>query len=115
MRIYLYVLALVLVISIALFTTLPSKTNAIAFTPFGGMVLYTQVCTCSANILVYVGQPRGGNFILAPSTMMYSNYRVMSGRWVLGIASGYGTCLMYSGNSCYQAGAGPIMSKVGTN
>ena len=83
---------------------------------FGGKILSVQYCTCSFNLLLYIGPPRGGSFILGPGSIIYLFYQVYrSSPWVLGTSSGNAPCMQYSGNSCVKTGSGSIIKKIGTS
>ena len=88
-----------------------------ATTQFGGRIYYVQYCTCSFNLLLYVGQPRGGTFIYQPGvSMLYMFYQVFrSGPWVLGNSTGTGECWIYWGEGCAMVGTGKIILKIGTS
>jgi len=84
--------------------------------PFGGRILFVQYCTCSFNLLIYIGPPRGGSFILGPGSIVYLFYQIYrSGPWVVGRSSGNASCMQYSGNSCIKTGSGSIIRKIGTS
>lgn len=77
------------------------KVRAGAFLPFGGMILYTFPCTCSANLLVTVGTPRGGVFVYQPgASQIFSHFAIHPGAWILGGFEPVGVCLQYVGKGC---------------
>ena len=85
-------------------------------TPFGGMVQSMKVCTCSATILLTVGDPKGGDFMVTPATILYANFNFTPGRWVLGLAAPVSlACMVYKGNSCVQEGSGKPILIMGTS
>ena len=95
-----------------------------ANTPFGGTVLSTVVCTCTANTLVYVQDLRTSSMlslIYQPgATTLYEYYNVFSsGASILGTYTpGAGQCQIYSGNSCTSLSSTGMMNStpgVGTS
>lgn len=114
-----------LTLGLAMLTLLPSVAAATTgLIPFGGNVMWTIPCTCSGNVLVYVGPPNFGSFMYQPTipgipagTDVFMNYLPMKvGSYVLGLAEPAPmTCLVYAGVSCVTAGAGGMMLTVGTS
>ncbi len=93
--------------------------SAGGFIPFGGVIQYARVCTCSApNWGIRVGPPVAGNFIYQ-SRGLFREYQIFRpGPWVVGIASGYAPCMQVRGNSCVadeQVPGGPVIMLVGTS
>ncbi len=92
-------------------------------TPFGGKVLYTQDCDpllCSgANQLVGIGPPKGGIFAETGSTILYREYDISVGNWVLGLAGSLKVCwnfvCVFDGCICIPIGAGPEIEMIGTS
>ena len=84
---------------------------------FGGRILAVQYCTCSFNLLLYIGPPSGGSFIYQPGiSTLYKYYRVFSGGpWALGTSVGTGTCLQFAVFGCVSTGFGSIIRKIGTS
>ncbi len=90
-----------------------------AIQPFGGMSTSMVMCTCSANILLYIKDARG---LILPLmyqpgvTMLYKMDRPTSGVNVLGQYTSGGQCLIYSGTSC-SSGGSPVgtMIQLGTS
>jgi hypothetical protein len=84
---------------------------------FGGRILGVQYCTCSFNLLLYIGPPRGGTFIYSPGiSTLYQYYQVFrGGPWALGTSAGTGTCLQYAVIGCVTTGFGSIIRKIGTS
>lgn len=84
---------------------------------FGGRILGVQYCTCSFNLLLYVGPPKGGSFIYSPGiSTLYKYYQVFrGGPWALGTSTGRGVCLQYAGLTCVSTGTGSIIRKIGTS
>lgn len=100
----------------------PLKTGAQgvpgAINPFGGMVLFTMVCTCSeGNMLLVVGPPRPGVFVYEPFvSTLYMNYRPYVSSWVLGdYISGAGVCMVYVGTGCASVPNMGLINKIGTS
>lgn len=108
----------ILLATILAFSIFPIMANAATFgLPFGGKIINTFYCTCSLNTLLTIGSPMGGMFMYQPGTStLYRNYNVFfSGPWTVGLASGYSTCMVYSGNSCVSRGGGQLIRKIGTS
>ncbi len=87
--------------------------------PFGGAVESMTVCTCSANTLLYIKDPRGPVLPLLyqpGATILYSNFRPTVGVNVLGQYISGGQCLIYVGTGCSSGGT-PIgtMVQLGTS
>lgn len=100
----------------------PDSAQALGlFTPFGGRVLATIPCTCSASTMITVGLPRPGTFILTPASRIYKNYLPIPGRWVLGIATGVSPCMVLIPlpippfMTCIPMGAGGVIVRIGTS
>ena len=84
--------------------------------PFGGTVQKMTFCTCSATILLKVGGPVGGDFMVTLGTKIYANYNFMLGNWLLGLAAPASIpCMVYKGNSCTQEGSGKPITMMGTS
>lgn len=82
----------------------------------GGMVQNQTICTCSGTILLKVGGPVGGDFMVTPATKLYANFNFMIGHWVLGLALPASIpCMVYKGNSCTQEGSGKPIIMMGTS
>ena len=84
---------------------------------FGGRILGVQYCTCSFNLLLYIGPPRGGTFIYTPGiSTLYKHYQVFKGGpWALGTSTGTGVCLQFALIGCVSTGTGSIIRKIGTS
>ena len=82
----------------------------------GGTVQKMTICTCSATILLKVGGPVGGDFMVTPATKLYANFNFTPGHWVLGLAAPASIpCMVYKGNSCTQEGSGKPIIMMGTS
>ena len=82
----------------------------------GGMVTKVIVCTCSSSILITVGPPVGGDFLVTPGTKLYANFNFMPGHWVLGLALPASLpCMVYAGTSCVNVGSGKPIIMMGTS
>ena len=71
--------------------------------PFGGRIVYTFPCLCSANFLLFIRDPRG--FVLPLTyqpgvSLLYANYRVYPPVNTKGTYSPPGVCLV-PGSPCY--------------
>ena len=96
-----------------------SAGTSAALTPFGGLVSSMMICTCSANTLLYVKDPRGPvlPLIYQPFvTVLYNRYTPVAGVNVLGKYVSGGQCLIYIGTGCSTGGV-PIgtMMQLGTS
>jgi len=114
MRYCLKIFACVVVLSFSV----PSWAGAFSLnTPFGGKIITSIPCTCSVGSWVTVAFPRPGSFIYTPGlSQIYRNYQLFRpGPWALGIASGFGTCMVGAPPYCVSIGSGPIIRKVGTS
>lgn len=83
--------------------------------PFGGIVLVTIPCPCSANAMLIVGPPRGGRFMLDFGSKLYSKYQPFTGHWVLGLADGFSPCLIPILIGCTSIGGGSRIRMLGTS
>src|SRR3989344_2338667 len=82
----------------------------------GGTVTKVIVCTCSSSILISVGPPVGGGFLVTPGTKLYANFNFMPGHWVLGLALPASLpCMVYAGTSCVNVGNGKPIIMMGTS
>ena len=96
-----------------------SQAAATSLIPFGGQSVSMMVCTCSANMLLYVRDPRGYTVPLIYQPGVTVLYRMgnptvgvnLLGRYVTG-----GICLIYVGTGCSSGGT-PVgtMVQVGTS
>lgn len=120
-RIYLSVVSLFVVASAFFIPVLDTSAffgggGSGALTPFGGMVMAYVVCTCSSSILITIGPPTMGSFLVTPGTKLYANYNFMPGHWVLGLALPASLpCLVYAGTSCVNVGNGKPIVMMGTS
>ncbi|MEK7614160.1 MAG: hypothetical protein AAB428_00635 [Patescibacteria group bacterium] len=82
---------------------------------FGGMIGAAIPCTCSPGIGLIIGPPKGGIFLLSPSSKLHANMRPIPGSWVLGDYVPGGICLQ-AGTPCFPF---PIVQgtigKIGTS
>lgn len=63
--------------------------------PFGGKVVVSFPCVCSANYLLTVSAPMGGQFVYYAGTQGFLNYNLPSpGVWALGLYEPGGVCLV---------------------
>lgn len=86
--------------------------------PFGGMVLFSYPCNCSAGYLVIIGPPRGGQFVYQIGTPQFANYQLpREGVWALGLYSPGAVCMIYVGKGCSSFGSpiGTILPITGTS
>ncbi|GEM_PF-3634669 len=67
---------------------------------FGGMISVAIPCTCSPGIGLIVGPPKGGIFLLSPTSKLHANMKPIPGSWVLGDYSPGGICLQV-GTPCF--------------
>jgi hypothetical protein len=59
---------------------------------FGGKITTIQACRTPPGLLLTVGPPKGGEFLLAPSSIIFMCGVFKPGTYVLGNASGAVTC-----------------------
>lgn len=119
-RIYLLVFALLIIASTFFIPVSDTKAffggSTGGMSPFGGMVTKFIVCTCSSSILITVGPPVGGDFLVTPATKLYANFTFTPGHWVLGLALPTSLqCLVYAGTSCVNVGSGKPIIMMGTS
>lgn len=76
------------------------EAEAVPGLPFGGFVNTVFVCTCSPGVVLQVGPPVGGNYLVLPGTLVYEYGQVRAGVWVLGDYSPGGVCLHFVGKAC---------------
>lgn len=82
----------------------------------GGTVQNMTICTCSGTILLKVGGPVGGDFMVTPGTKLYANYNFTPGHWVLGLALPASVpCMVYAGTTCVNVGNGKPIIMMGTS
>jgi peptidoglycan hydrolase-like protein with peptidoglycan-binding domain len=79
----------------------PKRANAASGTPFGGALLFSFFCTCSANWLVTV-QPLAPSYVTllsyTPGTQAFLSYNIPFTTQLLGqYTPGAGMCLIYVG------------------
>ncbi len=96
-----------------------SAQSASGLLPFGGISMYMVTCTCSANLLLYVQDPRGTTLplIYQPgATKLWSMGNITTNVNLLGQYTPGGVCLIYVGTGCSSGGT-PIgtMVQVGTS
>jgi len=65
---------------------------AFAIIPFGGTILKTVPCL--NGLLLIVGPPRGGPYLFTLGSILYLNYSLKEGSWVLGVAVPGGICIL---------------------
>jgi hypothetical protein len=105
--------------SLILFLTVIYKPqNAYAQVPFGGLVVWSFFCNCSANYLIFLTQPSPGFYSYFLGTQAFLNYNLpRPGIWVLGLYTPGGVCLVWSGPTCvpFATPIGTINPMVGTS
>lgn len=84
-----------------------------AIFPFGGFVK-SQI-RCDNGILLFVGPPRGGLFMLMPGAIIYARGTPSAGRWVLGQASLGGACVIVRPHSTTVIPAIGTILRVGSS
>ena len=82
----------------------PKRVIAGTGTPFGGALLFSFFCTCSANWLITL-QPLPPTFATLLSyeigSQLYLSYNIPYTNWLLGeYTAGAGQCLIYVGTGC---------------
>ena len=109
--------------AIVLSLFIASPVSAIGL-PFGGFVVLTLPCTCSANLWFYFTPlspspplPPTGALVYSPYyTRLYSYFAIgVPGSWELGdYVPGVQTCWEYVGEACISIPSYGLMGKVGT-
>jgi len=114
-KMFLKVGVVALSVIMAFFFLFVSKSGALL--SFGGNILYVTYCTCSFNLLLTVGPPRGGNFVYQPGvSILYSYGQVYrSVPWVLGGYVPGGMCSIYVGEGCLTVPSMGTITQVGTS
>ena len=101
------------ILVLVIFFVIPMPHNRPAFTqslggvqseiPYGGMRIFTLICTCSANTLLYI-MDYATNQLLAliyqPGVSMLYSYYDIYGTYFLGSYRGGGQCRIYAGKGC---------------
>ena|SRR3989344_804443 len=87
------------------------------FTNFGGPVLVSIFCICSANFWTFIGPPKGGVFMYQPGiTQLFAWWAILQpGAWTMGAFFPFGTCVQYIGIACVPLPAEGTMALVGTS
>jgi len=97
---HILVLAALIIVFLIISLSLYTKTSAVPGLPFGGFVSRAVFCP-SCGVVLVVGPPRGGNFLVTPLTVLYEYGQVRPGVWVLGDYRPGGSCI-----SCSEIGGG---------
>jgi len=118
-----------LILSIILLWVIPVNLFAIGAgtavpgLPFGGFVIFTLPCTCSANLWIWFAPlsplplPKTGPLVYQPGyTTLYGNFAIgVPATWHLGsYIPGVQTCWVYVGKACVVLPNYGLMNKVGT-
>lgn len=103
-----------LVVAAALFLA-PSA--ALAQIPFGGAIIVSIPCTCSATgQYIILGPPSIGAYVYEPVTVLFSFFNVYTpGTWLLGNYIPGHACLMGVTPYCYAPPAFGTIEMVGTS
>lgn len=84
--------------------------------PFGGQIMEVFPCPCSNNTKLTVGPPKGGDFMLEASTIIYDYGNVSTpGVWVTGLYEPVGVCLIPSGDGCATVPNSGSIYMIGTS
>lgn len=97
---------------------LPNYVNAISLVSFGGKVLTSIPCTCSApgTMMVTIGPPKGGTYLYIPFTSRpFPFYYPSVGRWILGNVSAAPTACMMIASPCTSSGFYRTITIFGTS
>lgn len=92
----------------ALNPVFPPKAQAQILQPVGGLVLYSYLCTCTFTWLIALGPPSIGLVDYETGTQGFASYNLPYARYLLGHATRFPVCYIYTGNSCL-----PIVSTYG--
>ena len=115
---YIILIVIVALLSIGLVT------SASHIPAFGGFVLATIPCLCTANFLLFISPPRGGQFIyspfLPPLPQAFLNFNLpRPGLWALGLYIPGGVCIQGAPPICppipFGTPKGTILPIVGTS
>lgn len=88
-------------------------TAVFAALPFGGFV--TGQLRCDNGLLLFVGPPRGGLFMLMPGAIIHPRGVPTSGKWVLGLYSPAGACVIVRPHSTTVIPARGTILRVGSS
>lgn len=88
---FIFSLVLVLILVASFGLILPKKSMAIA--GFGGRITVAPVI-CTNGIMITIGAPRPGNYLITPASKKYLYSMFKSGSWVLGTFTTGGQCLI---------------------
>jgi hypothetical protein len=81
--------------------------------PFGGRIISIQPCKTPAGMMLTIGGPRGGQFLLTDSSRVFKHGVFRNGTWTLGNAdTGTVTCKGKSG--LFSPGFGTALIIAGT-
>jgi len=113
----------VMIAGLVFFKATSSQAQLSTSLPFGGRVTNSTFCPCSANFLLTISGPVGGNFMYDPLTapQIYESFNLgfQTGIWALGLYTpgGHGCWFYNAGSGCHQQGIfiGTITSTVGTS
>lgn len=61
---------------------------------FGGRIL--KVVPCDNGLMLTIGPPRPGLFMLMPGSLTFSWYQVRQGPWALGAYTPGGVCVLFA-------------------
>lgn len=112
-----YMVSIVMVIFFIGIIIVPKSTLAQLNSPFGGQILFSRPCSCSANWLLTI-RPIGTattQIIYRPgfSTLYQYGQIFRSGPYVLGTTVGVDVCL--SGLFCTPTATAPLIRMIGTS
>jgi len=117
-------LAIIVSLTLIVGVSLPISSTRAATLPFGGMVVYSVVCTCSANYWIFFAPlwlgnvPTVGPLVYTPGlTILYQNFKIgVPGAWHLG---GYlpipSACRFYVLYTCIPFPAYGLINYTGTS
>lgn len=110
MKLKLLISPLLLSIILIILTIETASAQALGTRAFGGRITMVQVCATSGGFLITVGAPRGGMFMLMPSSRRHTPASLIiptAGQSILGLA---GTATVPCTNGPVTSGAGfPIL------
>lgn len=124
-KILVLLIALLLILPIGVFAFTPGPGAFVPGLPFGGLVLFTLPCSCSANLWIWFAPlhlpPKTivGPLIYQPVyTGLYGDFAIgIPGTWHLGSyipVVGNGVCWQYVGTACVVMPNLGLINKVGT-
>lgn len=125
-KLLILMVAILLISPVGAFAFTPGPGAFVPGLPFGGLVIFSEPCTCSDNLWIwftplYPGPlPPAGPLVYQPDfTTLYGNFAIgIPATWHLGSYTpivGNGACWIDIGGACVPRSNLGLMNKVGTS